>query len=159
MSINATLIGQMIVFALLIWFAMRFIWPVLLQAMAEREKRIADGLAAAEQGRRELEQATQRSNELQAEGRKKAAELIDQAQRRGDEMVEQAKRAAEAEGQRILAAAHAEVEQEKAQAREELRAKLAALVIAGAEQVLQREVSPKDHQKTLQGLKAELGPQ
>lgn len=156
MSINATLIAQIIVFVLLVWFTMEFVWPLLLKAMEEREKRIADGLAAGEKGRRDLEEAERRSHELIDEGKRKASELIAQAQQRSDEIVEEAKQAARSETERLLAAAQIDAEREKAQAREQLRAEVAALAVTGAERILQREVDVKVHAQLLEKLGTEL---
>ena len=156
MSINATLLGQMLVFAMLIWFTMKYVWPVLLKAMEERETKIADGLAAAERGKHELEMAGEKAAEYMRGGKDKAQEFINQAHKRADEMIAEAKAAAEEEGKRLKAAAQAEIEQEAIRAREALRAQLAALVVAGAERILLREVDAAAHRDVLDKLTAEL---
>lgn len=156
MSINATLLAQMIVFALLVWFTMEFVWPLLLQAMEDRETRIADGLAAAEEGQRKLEQAASESSKVLEEKKAEAQEIVVKAQRRADEMVEAAKDDARAEGERLLQAARAEIEQEKNQARSELRGQVAALAVAGAEQILAREVDAAAHDTVLKQLSESL---
>jgi F-type H+-transporting ATPase subunit b len=153
-SINATLFAQMLVFGLLVWFTMKFVWPYLLKAMHDRETRIADGLAMAERGRMELEHAEKRVDEMLREGRDKSQEYLTQAQRRADEMVEEAKQTAREEGERLVKAARAQIEQERIQAREQLRREVAALAMAGAEQILMREVDAKVHAETLERLSA-----
>lgn len=156
MSINATLLGQMLVFAMLVWFTMKFVWPVLLKAMEEREAKIADGLAAAERGRHELELAGEKSAETMREGKDKAQEFINQAHKRADEIIGEAKVTAKAEGERIKIAAQAEVEQQANRAREALRSRVAELAVAGAEQILLREVDAAAHHEVLDKLATEL---
>ncbi len=156
MSINATLLAQMVVFALLVWFTMRFVWPPLVKAMSDRQTKIADGLAAAERGQRDLELAQERCTELLREGREKAQEYVVQAQRRADEIVEEAKQAAREEGERLLEAARAQIEQERIEAREQLRHQVASLAVVGAEQILLREVDAAAHAAVLERLAAEL---
>ncbi len=157
MSINVTLFAQIAVFVALIWFTMEYIWPILLKAMEEREGRIADGLAASEEGHRKLEQASEHSREMIEESQSKAADLIAQAQKRSDEIIDEARQAATEEGRRLLAAAQADAEREQAQAREALRAEVSKLAIVGAEQILRREVDLKEHSRLLTELGAELG--
>ncbi|MGI9333846.1 MAG: F0F1 ATP synthase subunit B [Gammaproteobacteria bacterium] len=156
MSINATLLAQMLVFAVLVWFTMKYVWPMILNAMQEREVRIADGIAAGENGRRELEEAESRSTELLTQGRDKAQDYISQAQRRADEIVEEAKTTAREEGERLIQAARAQIEQERNQARDALRSQVATLAIAGAERILKREVDAKAHSSVLEELATEL---
>ena len=156
MSINATLIGQMIVFALLIWFTMRFVWPIILTAMEERETKIADGLAAAEKGVHDLELAEERASEILKGGKAKSQEYIAQAQQRANEVVEEAKGTARLEGERIINSARAEIEQERQTAKDELKEQVAKLAIAGAEQVLMREVDAAAHKEVLDKLSAQL---
>lgn len=156
MSFNLTFWGQTIAFIIFVWFTMTFVWPMLLRMMAEREKRIADGLAAAEQGQEKLTQAEQRYQELVEEGKQQAATIIAQAQKRGGEIVEEAKNTARVEAERIVEAGMHEVEQEKELAREELKSKVAALALAGAEQVLMREVDHKAHNEVLAKISAGL---
>jgi F-type H+-transporting ATPase subunit b len=145
MNINATLLVQALSFAALIWFAVRFIWPPLTRAIDERNRKIADGLAAAERGHAEL-----------ATSAKKAEAAVTSARARAGEIIDEAKVAARAEGQREKAAAAAEIEQMVSQAKEQLREEVAKLAVAGAEKILRREVDAKAHADILTGLKAEL---
>ena len=156
MSINATLLAQMVVFAILVWFTMKFVWPMLQQTMTERETRISEGLAAAERGKRDLELAEKRSAELVREGKDKAQELITQAERRANAIVEDSKTTARGEADKIIELARSQVEQERNEAREELRQQVAALAVAGAAQILQREVDVNAHRDALQKLAAQL---
>lgn len=156
MNFNATLIGQTIAFAIFVWFTMKFVWPLLLKQMQDREARIADGLAAAEKGQETLAEAEAKMTELVDEGKQQAASIIAQGQKRHDELVEEAKDDANKERERILAAAQAEIEQEKTQAREQLRAEVAALALAGAEQILMREVDRNAHNDVLNKISSEL---
>ncbi|MEM7541054.1 MAG: F0F1 ATP synthase subunit B [Pseudomonadota bacterium] len=156
MNINLTLLGQSISFAIFVWFCMKYVWPPLLAALEERENKIADGLAAAEKGQQDLANAESRIEEILKEGREKAQDFITQAQKRGDEMVEQAKQTASDEGDRILATARSQIEQERNQARESLRQEVAALAVAGAEQILMREIDETAHREVLDKLTAEI---
>jgi len=139
----------MITFALLVWFTMKYVWPPLTQAMAERQKRIADGYAAAERGKHELELAEKRATEVLREAKVKASEIIDHAERRSTEISDEAKVQAKVEAERILASARSEIEQDIGRAREELRARLGELVVAGASKILEKEVDAKAHAKVL----------
>ncbi len=156
MNFNATLIGQTIAFAVFVYFCMKYVWPPIIKALEERQSKIADGLAAAEKGRHELELAEKRAKEVLREGKEKSQEFIVQAQKRADEVVEASKDTAKVEGERILIAARAEIEQERQQAREELRQQVAQLAIAGAEQVLMREVDVAAHSEVLDKLGSQL---
>lgn len=156
MNLNLTILGQSIAFAIFVWFCMRFVWPPIIEALAKREARIADGLAAAEKAQRDLEEAEARTAEMLQEGRDKAQEYIAQAQKRGDDMVAEAKEQARSEAERIVAAARAQIEQERNAAREELRGQVAVLAMRGAEQILLREVDAKAHSEALEKLAAEL---
>jgi len=156
MNFNATVIGQMIAFAVFVWFCMKFIWPFIIHALEERKKTIADGLAAAEKGQHELEMAEKRAIEILKEGKEKSQDFINQAQNRADEIVDEAKDNAKDEGERIIVAAHAEIDQERQQVREELRQQVAALAVAGAEQILEREVDQKAHKEVLDKISATL---
>lgn len=156
MNINATLIGQVIWFAFFIWFVMKLVWPYFQRIIAERQKNIADGLAAAERGRQELETADKRAQESLAEARSRAAEIISHAEKRAAEIVEEAKNAAKAEGERLIAGAKAEVEQQATRAKEQLREQVAALAVAGAAKILRREVDAKAHGELLAQLRQEL---
>jgi F-type H+-transporting ATPase subunit b len=155
-NFNLTLLGQAISLALFVWFCMRFIWPHLTNALGERQKRVADGLAAAEQGRKQLDEAQVKYEELVEEGKQQAATIISQAQKRGGEIVEEAKNTAKVEHDRIVEAGKHEVAQEKELAREELRSRVATLALAGAEQVLMREVDKKAHNEVLSKISAGL---
>lgn len=156
MEINASLIAQLIAFALLVLFTMKFVWPPLVTMMDERAKRIADGLAAADKGKNDLAQAEARVTEKLQEAKAQATEIIAQADKRGAQLVEDAKNAAQAEGARIIAAAKAEVEQEIYRAKEALRAQVAELAVSGAEKILRKEVNATQHADMLNALKAEL---
>jgi len=156
MNINFTLIAQALTFAAFIGFTIKFVWPYLLRAIEERQKTIADGLAAAEQGKRSLETSTRQSAELVSQGRDRAAEIIAQAERRATQMVDEARTQAREEGNREKAAAQAEIEQQVARAREALREQVAALAVAGAEKILRREIDAKAHADLLAQLRQEL---
>ena len=145
MNINLTLIIQMVVFALLIWFTMKFVWPIILGAMEAREKKIASGLAAAEKGQQELSQARTNSDVIIREARDRAQQIIDQAQHRANEMVEQAKSVATQEGQRLVAAAQQQIDLEANRARESLRKEVAQLAVSAASKLLEREIDPRAH--------------
>lgn len=156
MNINATLLVQALSFAALIWFTVKFVWPMLTDAIDDRNKRIADGLAAAEKGRQSLELSSRQAEEALKEARARAAEILAQADKRAAEMVEQAKNAARDEGAREKTAAKAEIEQEYARAREQLREHVAALAVAGAEKILRREVDAKAHGDLLAAIKQQI---
>ena len=156
MSINATLIFQMIVFAILVWFTMKFVWPPITAALDERAKKIADGLSAADKAKAELAQANKRVEEQLSAARNDAAQRLADAERLAQSMIEEAKGRANDEGAKIVAAARAEAEQEATKAREALREQVAALAVKGAESILKREVNPAVHAELLNRLKAEL---
>jgi F-type H+-transporting ATPase subunit b len=156
MNFNLTLITQALVFAAFIWFTVRFVWPPLLRAIETRQKTIADGLAAAEQGRKALEVSTKQADESISQARSRAAEVITQAERRAAQMIEEARNAAKEEGNREKAAAKAEIEQQVTRAREQLRDQVASLAVAGAEKILRREVDAKAHGDLLESIKRQL---
>ncbi len=156
MNLNLTILGQAIAFAIFVWFCMRFVWPPIIEALAKRETRIADGLAAAEKAQRDLEEAEAKVSEMLQGGRDKAQEYVAQAQKRGDDLVEEAKAQARQEAERIVTAARAQIEQERNAVREELRGQVAALAVAGAEAILMREVDATAHSDALDKLAAEL---
>lgn len=156
MNINLSLFAQALTFALFIWFTVKFIWPPLLRAIEQRQKQIAEGLAAAERGKQDLEQASKRTAELLHEARQQAQDILAQADKRAAEMIEEAKNAAKAEGDRLVAGAKAEIEQEVSRAKETLRTQVAALAVAGAEQILMREVDAKAHADLLRGVEGQL---
>ncbi|MBC7787819.1 MAG: F0F1 ATP synthase subunit B [Methylophilaceae bacterium] len=156
MNINFTLIAQAIAFAVLIWFTVKFVWPPLLKAIETRQKEIADGLAAAADGRNALEVAAKKSEVTLNEAKQKATEIIGQAEKRATQIVEDAKSNAKAEGDRILAGTKAEIDQEVNRAKEGLRAQVSALAVAGAEKILRKEIDAKAHSDMLSQLAAEL---
>lgn len=156
MNITATLIGQSASFFLFVVFTMKYVWPPIMNALNERTKKIADGLAEAEKGHHELELAEKRATEIMREGKEKSKEYIDQAQKRHDEIVDEAKDHAREEGERLLHAARVEIEQERQEAKEKLRAEVSALAIAGAEQILMREVDKNAHNEVLDKISASL---
>lgn len=156
MNINLTLIGQSITFLLFVWFCMEFIWPPIVAALEKRRLQIADGLAAADRGRHELELAARRAADTLRDTKTQAAEIIAQAEKRAGQIIDDAKQSARAEGERQLLAAKAEIEQEANRARESLREQVAALAVAGAEKILRREVNAQTHAELLDQLKAEL---
>ena len=156
MSINATLLGQMITFAVFVWFTMRFVWPLLMQAIEERQAKIADGLAAAEKGRHELELAEVRAKELLRERKQHAAEIVAHAQKRANEIIEEAKISARTESERILGSAHTQISQDLQEVRDKLQREVGQLAIAAAEQILMREVDAETHQEILSKLSVQL---
>ena len=156
MDINATLIGQVLGFLILVWFTWKFIWPPLLGAIEERQKKIADGLAAADRGQKDLEDAKAKAGDIVREAREKAVQVVDQASKRSGELIDEAKHAAIAEGERLVAAARAEVATESARARDGLRREVAALAVAGTERLLGREVDARAHAELLEQLAAEI---
>lgn len=157
MSINATLLGQMITFALLVLFTMKYVWPPLMQALEERKKKIAEGLAAADKGKQDLENAEKRAKVFLKEAKEQAAEIVNLAQKRANDMVDESKHAAKQEGERIVAAAKAETEREVQAAKEGLRQQVSTLALAAAEQILKAEVDENKHKEVLQDLKKQLG--
>ena len=156
MQINATLIGQAIGFLVLIWFTWKFIWPPLLNAIDERQKKIADGLAAADRGQKDLDDAKAQAHEIVRQARTQATQIVDQASRRGGEVVEEARGTALAEGERLIAVARNEISNETTRARGELRNEVAHLALVGAAQLLKREVDAKAHAQLLDELAARI---
>ncbi|PSB92465.1 F0F1 ATP synthase subunit B [Candidatus Pandoraea novymonadis] len=156
MNINATLFAQVVVFLILAWFTMRFVWPPLISAIDERAKKIADGLAAADKGKAQLEAANKRSNQALSEAREEGAKRIADAEKRAQVVATEIKQAAEGEAARIIANAKAEADQQTRYAREVLRGEVAGLVVKGAEQILRREIDANAHAKLLAQLEAEL---
>jgi F-type H+-transporting ATPase subunit b len=156
MDINATLIGQALGFLVLVWFTWKLIWPPLLGAIEERQKKIADGLAAADRGQKNLEEARDKAGEIVREARDKALQVVEQANRRSGELIDEAKHTAVAEGERLLTAARAEVSSEAARARDGLRREVATLALAGAGRLLGREVDARTHAELLEQLAAEI---
>ncbi|QBC43653.1 F0F1 ATP synthase subunit B [Iodobacter fluviatilis] len=156
MDINLSLFGQMITFAILVIFTMKFVWPPLTHMMEERVKRIADGLASADRAKQDLALAEKAAADKLREAKQHAAEIIAQAEKRGAQLVEEAKGHAKAEGERLVAGAQAEIDQQIQQTKEALRQQLAGLVLQGAEQILRREVDASAHAELLASIKAEL---
>jgi F-type H+-transporting ATPase subunit b len=156
MNLNLTLVAQAITFTAFIWFTVKFIWPPLLRAIEARQKTIADGLAAADQGRRSLELSTRQAEDAVSQARGRAAEILAQAEKRAAQLVDEARNAAKEEGNREKTAAKAEIAQEVTRAREQLRDQVASLAVAGAEKILRREVDAKAHADLLETIKRQL---
>jgi F-type H+-transporting ATPase subunit b len=155
-NINATLIVQMLVFAIFIWVVMKFIWPIILGAMDEREKKIAAGLAAAEQGQKDLSEAKSRADDVVKEARSRALAIESQARTQANLILEEARKAASLEGEKALAAAKSQIELESNRARDALRGQVVSLAVAGAKRVLEKEIDPKAHGELLDQLAAKL---
>ena len=153
---NLTLIVQAVVFALFIWFCVKFIWPPLLRAIESRQKEIADGLAEAERGRSSLADAQKQTETLLKEARERAHELLAQAEKSAQQRIEESKAQAKAEADRIVAGAQAQLQQEVQSAKQQLREQVAQLAVTGAEKILRREVDAKAHADMLNQLKAQL---
>ncbi|WP_018141107.1 MULTISPECIES: F0F1 ATP synthase subunit B [unclassified Thioalkalivibrio] len=156
MNINLTIIGQLLAFSVFVWFTMRYVWPPISTALEERRKKIADGLAAAERGEKEQELAQERATEVLKDAKQQANEIVASAQKRANELVEESKTTAREEGERIKEAAQSEMEQELNRAKEELRKQVSQLAVAGAEQILAKEIDAKAHGDLLKKLAAKL---
>jgi F-type H+-transporting ATPase subunit b len=156
MNINLTLIVQMIVFIALVWFTMKFVWPMILGPMEERAKKISTGLAAAEKGQKDLSEAEERSKEIIREARNKAVQILDQAGKRSNEIVEEAKGTASTEAQRLISNAKDEAGRESARARDGLRREVGKLAVEGASRLLGREIDAKTHAELLDKLAEEI---
>jgi F-type H+-transporting ATPase subunit b len=156
MDINATLIGQFITFALLIWFTMKYVWPPITKAMHDREAKIAAGLEAAERGQRELEAAEHQALGIVKEARQQANHIIEQANLHSAKLVEEAKANAQEEGQRLITMAQSEIDREVNQAKGALKAHLATLAITGAEKIIKKNLDVKTHHDLLDELAAEI---
>lgn len=156
MSITSTLFVQILVFAILVWFTMKFVWPPIAAALDERASKIADGLAAADKAKAELSNANKRVEDELAKSRNETAARLADAERRAQAIVEEAKAKATEEGNKIVAAAKVEAEQQTVKARESLREQVAALAVKGAEQILRKEVNASVHADLLGRLKTEL---
>jgi F-type H+-transporting ATPase subunit b len=156
-SINATLIGQMITFALLVWFTMKYIWPPLFDSLEERKKKIADGLAAAEKGQEQMQLAEKKAKGVLKEAKEQSSEIVNLAQKRANELVEASKDTAKKEGERLILVAKAQIEQEKQQAKESLRKEVSALALRAAEQILSAEIDKTKHQDILSKISKQLG--
>ncbi len=156
MNINASLIAQLIVFIILVWFTMKFIWPPIMKALDERSGKIAEGLAAAERGKSDFEQAEKRVAEILAQGRQQSLEMVGNADKKAAQIVEEAKTKAEEKQGEIFAKGKDDLQAAVNQAREQLREQVAILAVKGAEQILRREVDASKHAEILEALKKEL---
>jgi F-type H+-transporting ATPase subunit b len=155
-DITVTLIIQMLVFMTFVWVVMKFIGPIILDAMHEREKKIASGLAAAEQGQKDLSEAKSRADDVIKEARARAVAIESQAQSRANQIIEEARKAASLEGEKAMASAKSQIELESNRARDQLRGQVVSLAVAGAKRVLEREVDAKTHGELLDQLAAKL---
>ena len=156
MNINLTLVTQMLVFAIVIWIVMKFIWPIILGAMDEREKKIASGLAAAEQGQKDLSEAKSRAEDVVKEARTRALAIESQARTQANLIIEEARKAASLEGEKALASAKSQIELESNRARDALRGQVVSLAVAGAKRVLEKEIDQKAHGELLDQIAAKL---
>lgn len=156
MNINSTIIGQMIAFAIFVWFCMKFVWPPLIGAINERQRKIEEGLNAAEKAKADLASAEKRAEQEFATAKTEAASIIERANKTANKMIEDAKEQARIEGERIIASAHASVEQEVAKARKNLSEQVADLAVLGAEKILQDKVDKQKHDSMLKELAANL---
>ena len=156
MNLNATIIGQTIAFAVFVWFCLKYVWPPITQALAERQKKIAEGLEAADRAQRDLSLAQNKAADDLREAKIKSAEIIDIANKRANQIVDEAKEKARDEGQRLIAGAKAEIEMEVQRAKEELRAQVAAIAIAGAEKILESSVDKAANEELVKKLASEL---
>ena len=154
MNLNATILAQMLIFALVIWFTMKVLWPEITGTIQERTKKIAEGLAAAERGQKDLLAAESRVEELVKAARERALAMEHQAQARANQIVDAAKQTAQAEAARLLEMAHAQVALETQKARDDLRRQVAALAVSGAEKIIGREIDPRTHAQLLDKLAA-----
>ena len=156
MNINLTLIVQMVVFVVLVWFTMKFVWPLILGPMDERSRKIAAGLAAGEKGKQELAQASEKAEGMLREARERAGQIIDQAQHRTNDIVEQAKGTATVEGARLIASAQEQIALAASQAREALRRDVANIAVSAASKILEREIDPSMHRDLIDKLAAQI---
>ena len=156
MNLNATLFAQMVVFFILWWVVAKFVWPPLIKALDARAAKVAEGLAAAEKGKVDLDLATKRADQALAEAKSEGTQRIAEAEKRAQQSAEEIKQNAQTEAARIIAQAKSEAEQQVIRARDVLRNEVAVLAVKGAEQILRREVDPKAHAALLDQLKAEL---
>ena len=156
MNINATLLAQTIMFALFVWFCMKFVWPPIITALEQRKKQIADGLAYAERAKLDSELAARRSAEILREAKDKVGEIVNNGEKRASEIIEAAKTQAKAEGDRIIVGAKAEIDQEVFRAKDQLRTQVSAIALAGASKILGREIDAKAHNDLLDKLVSEI---
>jgi len=155
-NINLTLVVQMIVFVVLIWFTMKVVWPMILGPMEERSKKIAAGLAAGDKGQQELAQARDRADAILREARERATQIVEQAQRQANDLVDQAKGTATSEGARLVEQAKQQIELETSHAREALRREVATIAVTAASKVLEREINPQTHADLLSKLATQI---
>jgi F-type H+-transporting ATPase subunit b len=155
-DITVTLIIQMLVFMIFVWVVMKFIWPIILGAMNEREKKIAAGLAAAEQGQKDLSEAKSRADEVIKEARTRALAIESQARTQANQILDEARKAASLEGEKALAQAKGQIELESNRARDSLRGQVVSLAVAGAKRVLEKEIDQKTHGELLDQIAAKL---
>lgn len=156
MNLNATIIGQIFAFFIFVWFCRAKVWPPIIKAMEDRQKKIADGLESASRAEKDLGLAQERAAELLKEAKTSSAGIIDQANKRANQIIDEAKEKAREEGSRLKAGAQAEIEQQVNQAREQLRSQVAALAVAGAEKILENSVDARAHSEMLNKLAASL---
>ncbi|HJS91016.1 MAG TPA: F0F1 ATP synthase subunit B [Steroidobacteraceae bacterium] len=156
MNINLTLIIQMFVFALLVWGTMRFAWPWLMGVIEERQRKIAQGLAAADKGEAELAQARESAEAILREARERGGQIIEQAQHRANDILEQARVSASQEGQRLVASAQQQIGLEASRARESLRREIGGIAVAAAAKLLEREIDPRTHEELISKLAAQI---
>lgn len=156
MNINATIFGQIIAFAFFVWFCMKYVWPPLTNALAERAKKIADGLEAADRAQKDLELAQERATEQLKQAKTEASGIIEQANKRAGQIIDEAKEQAREEGRRLIAGAQAEIEQEVNRAKEHLRTQVASIAIAGAEKILEATIDESVHRELSEKLAASL---
>lgn len=156
MNMNFTLIGQLIAFAVFVMFCMKYVWPPLMAAIEERQKIIADGLAASDRAEKDLQLAQQKASAQLKEAKQQAAEIVEQAKKRANQLVDEETQRGQSERDKIIASGYAEIEAERNRVKEDLRKQVAALAIAGAERILAREIDAKAQNDIVEKLVAEL---
>jgi F-type H+-transporting ATPase subunit b len=156
MNLNATIIGQIIVFFAFVWFCQKFVWPPIIKTLADRQKKIADGLEAASRAEHDLELAQNRAADILKEAKANSAGIIDEAKKRASQIIDEAKEKGHDEGKRLIAGAQAEIDQQISRAREQLRQQVAGLAVSGAEKILESSVDAKAHGELLNKLAASL---
>jgi F-type H+-transporting ATPase subunit b len=156
MNLNATILGQIFAFFLFVWFCQKYVWPPIVKALEERQKKIADGLEASTRAEHNLEMAKERAAAMLKEAKISSAGIIEQANKRANQIVDEAKDKAREEGSRLIAGAQAELEQQINRAREQLRMQVAGIAVAGAEKILEASVDEKTHAELLNKLAASL---
>lgn len=156
MDFNLTFIGQTIAFFVFWWFCAKYVWPLFVNILDDRKKRIADGLEAADRAQRDLVLAQEKSTDNLRQAKAEAAAIIEQANKRAAQIVDEAKDLAREEGRRLIAAAKAEIQQEVSRAREALRAQVAAIAVAGAEKILEKSIDQAANEELMNKLAAEL---